>query len=51
MELAQKLETWVGVSEDRFETLELLEVPNVFITKREECRLRVYEHYFITKQL
>ncbi len=51
VEVAMRLKTWIGVSAERYKTLELLEMPDVFKTEMKECRLRVYQQYFITKAM
>ena len=49
VEVAMRMKTWIGVSEERYKALELLEMPDVFKTEMKECRLRVYQQYFITR--
>lgn len=39
--IATKLGVWVGVSQDRYGTLKVLEVENVFTTDMESCSVRV----------
>lgn len=51
VEIAQRLKTWIGVTEERFERLELLEMPNVFKTSMHECRVRVFPKYMVEKGL
>lgn len=43
MDLAMEFKTWVEVSEGRMETLEALELPNVFTTEPGAGRIRVVE--------
>ena len=51
VEIAQRLKTWIGVTEERFERLKLLEMPNVFKTSMDECRIQVFPKYMVEKGL
>lgn len=51
VEIANRLRTWIGVTEDRFERLKLLELTDVFRTSMEDCRVRVFPKYMIEKML
>ncbi|KAK0146793.1 5' exonuclease Apollo [Merluccius polli] len=43
VDLAMEFKSWVEVSVARMETLRVLELPDVFTTDREACRLRVVD--------
>lgn len=47
--LATRLRQWVGVSEERMSTLELLELPNVFTTDIDNCFIQVYPFFMVAK--
>ena len=47
--IAKQLGMWVGVSPERYETLQLLEADNVFTTDMESCFVRVLPFHMVLK--
>lgn len=45
------MNTWIGVSRERFETMKLLELPNVFSEDMEHCRVQLCPFYLLEKKL
>jgi len=40
---------WIGVSPERYDTLKLLELPNVFKTEMKSCAVQVYPFHMVAK--
>ena len=40
---------WIGVSPERYDTLKLLELPNVFKTEMKSCSVHVYPFHMVAK--
>ena len=47
--IAKQLGVWVGVSPERYETLQLLEADNVFTTDMGSCLVRVLPFHMVLK--
>ncbi|XP_070559809.1 5' exonuclease Apollo-like [Ptychodera flava] len=50
VDIARALKEWVVVSPKMYRTLELLQMPNVFTTDREDGRIHVVSHHRISKK-
>ena len=49
VQLATRLQQWVGVSNERMATLKLLELPDVFSTDMSNCFIQVHPFYLVAK--
>ena len=49
--IAKQLGMWVGVSPERYETLQLLEADNVFTTDVDSCFVRVLPFHIVLKAM
>ena len=47
--IACRLKQWVGVSKERYESLKLLELPDVFCTDSTECHVQVHRAYLVSR--
>ena len=47
--IACRLKQWVGVSKERYESLKLLELPDVFCTDSSECHVQVHRAYLVSR--
>ena len=49
--IAKRLEVWVGVSPERYETLRVLEADNVFTTDIDRCFVRVQPFHIVLRRV
>ena len=49
--IANTLKTPIGVSEEQYKTLEILEMPNVFTRHMEDTHIQVFPFHMVSKHL